>query len=94
MQSLNPESLIASVDEATAYWINVSKRLCSFLSRYLSKSRFLTIPAIFTGESLIPVSCVEIPEIPFLHASQDLLKEFPNEKTYQDSKEKIEELWS
>jgi len=26
--------------------------------------------------------------------SNYLIKEFPNEKTYQDSKEKIEELWS
>ena len=26
--------------------------------------------------------------------SNYLMKEFPNEKTYQDSKEKIEELWS
>ena len=32
---------------------------------------------------------------PYLEkGSNYLLKEFPNEKTYQDSKEKIEELWS
>ena len=32
---------------------------------------------------------------PYLEkGSNYLIKEFPNEKTYQDSKEKIEELWS
>ena len=56
---------------------------------------------IFSGIHIVynydkwPINLSKSFIFPYLEkGSNYLLKEFPNEKTYQDSKEKIEELWS
>ena len=56
---------------------------------------------IFSGVHIVynydkwPINLDKSYTFPYLEkGSNYLLKEFPNEKTYQDSKEKIEELWS
>jgi len=56
---------------------------------------------IFSGFHIVynydkwPINIEQSYIFPYLEkGSNYFIKEFPNEKTYQDSKEKIEELWS
>ena len=62
---------------------------------------YIIAVCIFSGFHIVynhdkwPINKDQSYVFPYLEkGSNYLIKEFPNEKTYQDSKEKIEELWS
>ena len=62
---------------------------------------YIIFVCIFSGVHIVynydkwPINLNKSYIFPYVKkGSNYLLKEFPNEKTYQDSKEKIEELWS
>ena len=61
---------------------------------------YIICVCIFSGVHIVynyekwPINVNKSFVFPYIEkGSNYLLKEFPNEKTYQDSKEKIEELW-